>query len=194
MECTPLTFRDVPCDFTAGRDDIDITDLEAQYNILGDERLPLPKGKPRQKTGESQEALDARVAQWTLENTDFLNTLSLSGLPKHELRLKPNMVVMLLRNLSPIEGLCNGTRLLVQDVINGRLLQAVIATGSHAGEVVFIPRIKLSPDEGLFPFSWSRLQFPVRVAFAMTINKAQGQTLTRVGVYLEQMCFSHGQL
>ena len=38
------------------------------------------------------------------------------------------------------------------------------------------------------------LQFPVRVAFAMTVNKAQGQTLTRVGVYLERPCyFSHGQ-
>ena len=28
----------------------------------------------------------------------------------------------------------------------------------------------------------------------MTINKAQGQTLQRVGVYLSEMCFSHGQL
>ena len=101
-------------------------------------------------------------------NPEFLNTLSLSGLPRHDLRLKPNMVVMLLRNMSPIEGLCNGTRLLVQNVINGRLLQAVIATGTHAGNIVFIPRIKLSPDEGIFPFAWSRLQFPVRIAFAMT--------------------------
>ena len=99
---------------------------------------------------------------------DFLNTIELSGLPRHDLRLKRNMVVMLLRNLSPIEGLCNGTRLLVQDVIHGRLLQAVIATGTHAGNVVIIPRIKLSPDEGVYPFSWSRLQFPVRIAFAMT--------------------------
>ena len=32
-----------------------------------------------------------------------------------------------------------------------------------------------------------------RVAFAMTVNKAQGQTLTCVGVYLERPCFSHGQ-
>lgn len=99
---------------------------------------------------------------------EFLNTIELSGMPQHELHLKKNMVVMLLRNLSPIEGLCNGTRLLVQDVINGRLLRAVIATGSHKGDVVFIPRIKLSPDEGAFPFEWSRLQFPVRIAFAMT--------------------------
>ena len=27
-----------------------------------------------------------------------------------------------------------------------------------------------------------------------TINKAQGQTLARVGVYLPNACFTHGQL
>ena len=78
-------------------------------------------------------------------------------------------------------------------VINGRLLEAEIATGSRRGDIVHIPRIKLSPDDGIYPWAWSRLQFPVRVAFAMTVNKAQGQTLTRVGVYLERPCFSHGQ-
>ena len=59
---------------------------------------------------------------------------------------------------------------------------------------MFIPRIQLSPDEDVFPFQWARRQFPVRVAFAMTINKAQGQTLQRVGVYLPQPCFGHSQL
>ena len=101
---------------------------------------------------------------------------------------------MLLRNLSPVDGLCNGTRLLVRRVINGRLLEAEIATGKHRGDIVFLPCIKLSPDETELPYKWSRRQFPVRVAFAMTINKAQGQTLERVGVYLSEACFSHGQL
>ena len=125
---------------------------------------------------------------------ELLNTFSPSGLPAHELRLKPNMPIMLLRNLSPSDGLCNGTRLLVERVINGRMLEATIVTGSKAGNTVLIPRIKLSPDGDTFGFEWSRLQFPVRVAFAMTINKAQGQTFARVGVFLEQPCFSHGQL
>ena len=41
---------------------------------------------------------------------------------------------------------------------------------------------------------WQRRQFPVRVAFAMTINKSQGQTFSRVGVWLEEPVFTHGQL
>ena len=125
---------------------------------------------------------------------EVLNKEQPNGLPEHELRLKPNMPIMLLRNLAPHDGLCNGTRLLVRRVLNGRVLEAEIATGTHRGNVVYIPRIKLSPDDGIYPWPWSRIQFPVRVAFAMTVNKAQGQTLTRVGVYLERPCFSHGQL
>eukprot|EP00965_Chrysotila_dentata_P221666 6192495-Pleurochrysis_carterae.AAC.1 len=38
------------------------------------------------------------------------------------------------------------------------------------------------------------LQFPISVAFAMTINKSQGQTLDRAGVYLANNCFTHDQL
>lgn len=125
---------------------------------------------------------------------ELLNSIDVAGMPKHEINLKPNMPIMLLRNLSPSDGLCNGTRLLVLDVIHDRLLKAKIATGKHQGDIVFIPRIQLSPDDDMFPFQWTRRQFPVRVAFAMTINKAQGQTLQRVGVYLPQPCFGHGQL
>jgi ATP-dependent exoDNAse (exonuclease V) alpha subunit len=47
---------------------------------------------------------------------------------------------------------------------------------------------------GLFPFKWHRRQFPVRLAFAMSIHKAQGQTLDHVGLYLEKDTFAHGQL
>ena len=44
------------------------------------------------------------------------------------------------------------------------------------------------------PFVLSRKQFPVRLSFAITINKSQGQTIPNVGVYLPRHIFSHGQL
>jgi ATP-dependent DNA helicase PIF1 len=46
----------------------------------------------------------------------------------------------------------------------------------------------------MFPFQFKRKQFSVRLSFAMTVNKAQGQTIPNVGVYLPKPVFSHGQL
>jgi ATP-dependent exoDNAse (exonuclease V) alpha subunit len=46
----------------------------------------------------------------------------------------------------------------------------------------------------MFPFKFRRKQFLIRLSFAMTINKAQGQTIPNVGVYLLDPIFSHGQL
>jgi hypothetical protein len=67
--------------------------------------------------------------------------------------------------------------------------------GQHAGERVFLPRIPLCPsDDDIFPFKFKRKQFPVRLSFAMMINKAQGQTIPIVGIYLPEPVFSHGQL
>ena len=125
---------------------------------------------------------------------EFLNSLNPQGLPSHRLRLKPGCPIILLRNLNFKAGLANGTRLIVNEIRRNVLL-ATILTGPHRGDRVFIPRIKLNAEETpLNPVAFSRTQFPVRLAFAMSINKAQGQTFQRVGIYLPQSCFSHGQL
>ena len=53
----------------------------------------------------------------------------------------------------------------------------------------------MSPSEDTsLPFKLKRKQFPIRVSFVMTINKAQGQTIPNVGIYLPEPVFTHGQL
>ena len=104
-------------------------------------------------------------------NIEYLNTLCPTGFPRHLLSLKPGMPIMLLRNICPNEGLCNGTKLIYQRNLSSRLLECrVVATG----KIVFLPRIKLIPSGGTTSFDWARRQFPVRLAFCTTINKAQG--------------------
>ena len=79
----------------------------------------------------------------------------------------------------------------MKNVRSGRLLEAEIM---GTNKTVVIPRMSLQPTDTVFPFKWKRPQFPVQSAFAITINKAQGQTLKRVGVLLEDDVFTHEQL
>ncbi|CAF1246967.1 unnamed protein product [Rotaria sordida] len=124
---------------------------------------------------------------------EFLNTLNPSGLPPYKLNLKIGCIVMLLRNLLVNKGLCNGTRMNVR-AFRQNVLQLEIITGSFSGTVHFIPRISLDTSNNpALPFNFVRHQFPVRLAYAMTINKSQGQTFDKVGLYLPEPCFSHGQ-
>ncbi|CAG8505261.1 22279_t:CDS:2 [Cetraspora pellucida] len=64
----------------------------------------------------------------------------------------------------------------------------------YAGACIFLPYITLTPSNSDLPFMLMCWQFPIQPAFAMIINKAQGQTLNRVGIYLQTLVFSHGQL
>ena len=114
-------------------------------------------------------------------NIEYLHTLCPNGFPSHDLHLKPNMPLMLLRNLNPREGLCNGTKLIFLRCVDNKLLECKIE-GSQ--RIVFIPRITFIPKVGEYTFEWQRRQFPVKPAFATTFNKSQGQTLKMVGLWL----------
>uniref|UniRef100_A0A8R1E7U9 ATP-dependent DNA helicase n=1 Tax=Caenorhabditis japonica TaxID=281687 RepID=A0A8R1E7U9_CAEJA len=64
--------------------------------------------------------------------------------------------------------------------------------GSNKKKDTFVPRITCYEDKNL-PFHLKRTQFPVKLAFAISINKAQGQSFGRVGLYLPEDVFAHGQ-
>jgi hypothetical protein len=61
--------------------------------------------------------------------------------------------------------------------------------------LVGIPRIPNTyKDKRPDGVSFERFQLPVRVAFTMTITKAQGQTCQHLGIDFTEEPFAHGQL
>ncbi|XP_052297322.1 uncharacterized protein LOC127902450 [Citrus sinensis] len=125
--------------------------------------------------------------------TEFLNSLKFNGIPNHDIRPKEGAPVMLLRNLNQIEGLCNGTRLIVTR-LGKWSIRGDIISGTNIGQNVTIQRIIMSPNESRWPFKLNRRQLPLAPCFAMMINKSQGQSLKHVGLYLSKQVFTHGQL
>ena len=124
---------------------------------------------------------------------EFLNTLCGSGIPPHRLTLKVGCPIILLRHIDPKRGLTNGTRLQVV-AMHRHFIDAKVLTGKAVNERVFITAMPLTPSDTDLPFAFRRKQIPINLAYAMTINKSQGQTFDRVGLYLDRPCFAHGQL
>nr|GEZ51168.1 retrotransposon protein, putative, Ty3-gypsy subclass [Tanacetum cinerariifolium] len=75
-----------------------------------------------------------------------------------------------------------------------KLKIAQIISDGSVGTICAIPRMVISPTDTKMPFKLNRRQFPIQVCFAMAINKNQGQTLSRVGLFLRRPVFLHGQL
>ena len=113
---------------------------------------------------------------------EVINKLNPQGMPLHKINLKLGAIIMLLRNLNPAEGHCNGTRYVVTNMAK-HVIEAVIPDGLHKGKILYIPRIYNTPPKNFTP-NMTRIQFPIKLAFAITSNKSQGQSLASIGIYL----------
>ena len=124
---------------------------------------------------------------------EHLNLLNAQGVPPHELELRSNDLAMLTRNLNFGEGLVNGQKGVLLGVSpNSRVIQVQLLTPLRP--IVLVPRINFHAQVGRQGVHFSRVQFPLRLAYSLTINKSQGQTLSRIGLDLRNDIFAHGQL
>ena len=108
-----------------------------------------------------------------LWSTDILNGMRANGMPEHRLELKIGCMLILLRNIAPAKGLCNGTRLTLLKV-KENVLVCAIQTGKFKTQRVCLTRVRLHSKKGEFACTLIRHQYPVRLAFGMTINKSVG--------------------
>lgn len=95
-------------------------------------------------------------------------------------------------------GLCNGARAIVQNLYDSTVVIKLLnpppgITDDQA--IVPVPRIHFRPDiDDQAPSRFRRIQFPISLAFSMTLHRSQGSTLEKVGLCLDPPVFSHGQL
>ena len=140
----------------------------------------------------SRDKIDRYTTHGPTYPLEVLNSFMPNGFPPYELFIKMKMPVIILRNINKKLGICNGTRAIVTGM-KPNTIRVFIITGRSAGTTTTLFRIKFKTN-GRDNIAMTRLQFPIKPCFAMTINKSQGQTLEVVGVNLEQNAFSHGQL
>ena len=99
-------------------------------------------------------------------------------MPEHRLCLKVWANAMLLHNLE--------ASAMVPDWLYNACMTTSLGVSISNSRHVLIPQIS---DVNL-PCVLERLQFPVRLGYSMTINKAQGQTFNRVGIYIFRCQYS----
>jgi DNA replication protein DnaC len=124
---------------------------------------------------------------------EYVSSMTISGVPEFRLAMKLGARYMILKNYSP--GICNGV-LCVLKSFSRYTVQVQLLTGPRKRSIVLLPRVtfNISASTSGLPFDFVRTQFPITLAYCVTVHKAQGQTLQRVGLYFSGETFAHGQL
>jgi hypothetical protein len=161
-------------------------DVDEINELIAEKRLPSPwvelYSSDEMQDQDPQDPLN-------MFGADFLNMLENPGqYPPHKLRLKVGAKVMVMRNLSAVDQLMNGTMGVIKHIRKFMVLLET-ATGTHV-----IPRINFTINIKRCNYTVNRRQFPLRLAYCKTINKSQGSTMTCLGLDLRHHPFSHGQL
>jgi len=123
----------------------------------------------------SREIQDPNDQERLHYSQEYLNCLQCASLPPHILHLIPGANVMLIRNVRVPGGLCNGTRMKVKKLYEN-LIICEIMTGGQKGETAGMFRINFVTDEFSLPGKVKRRQFPLKLSYALTVNKTDNKT------------------
>ena len=115
-----------------------------------------------------------------------------NDVPPHKLILKVGDVCLIMRNLNVADGVTNNTRVKLLKITTRYIRCQTL--GDNPVHIT-LPRIRFTfrlPYGRSFDLT--RLQFPLRRAFAISVHKSQGQTLGRCLLDMRSGFFAHGHL
>jgi ATP-dependent DNA helicase PIF1 len=142
-------------------------------------------------------------------HSDYINLIRNNCPAPQVLELKLGAQVLLLKNLDLSRGLCNGSRGVVVGFTHVRDLQGLDATSEEVAKRFDVyPKVAFFNESGnaavvhVFADTWnveergvtlaSRSQLPLRLAWAITIHKSQGMTISNLEVSFQGI-FDYGQ-
>jgi hypothetical protein len=152
----------------------------------------MPANRPSRtylsaNTPDAHDVYDPTNAVFSTDNLQSINT---SNMPVHILKLRIGMPVMCMQNLDVPNGICNGTTMIVE-----RLESSIVWCRVNTK---FGQRLQpIAPTNFTYKsngFKFTRTQLPLRVAFAATINRAQGGTYDHVAYHALYPVWAHGML
>ena len=125
---------------------------------------------------------------------EVVSGIRIPGVPPKCLHLKVGARYMIVKNM--MKNVFNGVRCVLVSMAGNKSVFVRLISGPGAGQTILLPAIlfSISPEQSGLPFSIRRRQLPIIPAFAVTVHKAQGQTLSKVGLYVTSNMFTHGQL
>ena len=124
-----------------------------------------------------------------LLTSDTLEYYHKNGVPPNELNIKVNDICFLLRTISKRDHLCKNVRVKILQISTFKIK---VLTLGEVQSIRYIPRIRFKINHPI-GFTLVRTQFPLQLAYAMTKNKSQGQTLPWSVNDVSVESFSHGQ-
>ena len=135
---------------------------------------------------------DPRGILKAMLTTEVLNSFNNNSVPPHELYLAVGDICIILRNLSKKDALANNTRVRIVKISTFCIM---VQTLGYQKKTIALPRIRF---KFRLPFGQSyqlrRTQFPLRLAYCMSVNKSQGQENDAILLDLRNPLFSHGHL
>jgi len=165
-----------------------IQKMNPNFEKIGVDRTLACKYLSNDTLGEVDDPHD-RISEMLTD--ELLNEATSKEAPPHELTLCVGDICYLLRTLSRSDRLATNTRVRILAL---RQYCIQVQTCSDIPTSHWIPRIRFT-----FSMRWgtsyqlTRTQFPLRLAYAVTVNKSQGQEYEQVLFDVTAQPFSHGQ-